>query len=211
MSEARTKGIIVSSIWAQDRTGVLGSGSDMLWHVPDDSAFFKRTTMGAPVIMGRASWEALGRPLPGRTNIVITSNPSYPAPGAVVVHSLDEALAVAIRALPPAEDPASPTLTIRVPTVWIAGGSRVYAEAMDRVDELVVTELDLDIAASSYAGPLVRAPHIDPAQWVADPTRSDTDWRTRSGDSRWRVTTWVRQEKALSLGRDALVAAREVG
>ncbi len=97
MSEAHTKGIIVSSIWAQDRTGVLGSGSDMLWHVPDDSAFFKRTTMGAPVIMGRASWEALGRALPGRTNIVITRNPSYPAPGAVVVHSLDEALEAAIR------------------------------------------------------------------------------------------------------------------
>ena len=203
MSEAHTKGIIVSSIWAQDRTGVLGSGSDMLWHVPDDSAFFKRTTMGAPVIMGRASWEALGGALPGRTNIVITRNPSYPAPGAVVVHSLDEALAVAIRALPPAEDPASPrpatqdpaspTLTTRVPTVWIAGGSCVYTEAMDRVDELVVTELDLDVIASPYAGPLVKAPHIDPAQWVADPTRSDTDWRPRSGDSRWRVTTWVRR------------------
>ena len=187
MSEAHTKGIIVSSIWAQDRTGVLGSGYDMLWHVPDDSAFFKRTTMGAPIIMGRTSWEAMGGALPGRTNIVITRNPSYPAPGAVVVHSLDEALTVAIRALPPAEAPAS-----HRPTVWIAGGSCVYTEAMDRVDELVVTELDLDVIASPYAGPLVKAPHIDPAQWVADPTRSDTDWRPRSGDSRWRVTTWVR-------------------
>ena len=182
MSEAHTKGIIVSSIWAQDRTGVLGSGSDMLWHVPDDSAFFKRTTMWAPVIMGRVSWEALGGALPGRTNIVITRNPSYSAPGAVVVHSLDEAI---VRALPPAEDPA--------PTVWIVGGSRVYAEAMDRVDELVVTDLDLDVAASPYAGALVKAPHIDPAQWVADPIRSDTDWRPRSGDSRWCVTTWVRR------------------
>ena len=131
MSEAHTKGIIVSSIWAQDHTGVLGSGSDMLWRVPDDSAFFKRTTMGAPIIMGRTSWEAMGMALPGRTNIVITRNPSYPAPGAVVVHSLDEALAVAIRALPLTEDPA--------PTVWIVGGSCVYAEAMCRVEELVVT------------------------------------------------------------------------
>ena len=191
--------IIVSSIWAQDRAGVLGSGSDMLWHVPDDSALFKRTTMGAPVIMGRVSWEALGRALPGRTNIVITRNPSYPAPGAVVVHSLDEALAVAIRALPPAEDPA--------PTVWIVGGSRVYAEAMDRVDELVVTEIDLDVAATTYAGPLIKAPHIDPFQWVVDPTRSDTDWRPCSGDSRWRVTTWVRRTP---LSQD-IAAALKIG
>ena len=198
-----SEGIIVSSIWAQDRAGVLGSGSDMLWHVPDDSAFFKRTTMGAPVIMGRYSWEALGRALPGRTNIVITSNPSYPASGAVVVHSLDEALTVAIRALHPTEDPSA----TRVPTVWIVGGSRVYAEAMDRVDELVVTDLDLDVAASPYVGTLVKAPHIDPARWVADPTRSDTDWRPRSGDSRWRVTTWVRRTP---LAQD-IAAALKIG
>lgn len=183
----------VASIWAQDRTGVLGSGTGMLWRVPADFTHFKSATLGCPVIMGRASWEALGRALPGRTNIVITRNPSYPAPGAVVVHSLDEALEAAIRALPPAEDSTSPTSTTRVHTVWIAGGSRVYAEAMDRVDELVVTDLDLDVAASGDAGPLVRAPRIDPARWVADPTRSDTDWRPRSGDSRWRVTTWVRR------------------
>ena len=183
--------IIVSSIWAQDRTGVLGSGSDMLWHVPDDSAFFKRTTMGAPVIMGRVSWEALGGALPGRTNIVVTRNPSYQAPGAVVVHSLNEALAVAIRALTTAKD----TSATRVPTVWIVGGSRVYAQAMYMVDELVVTYIDLDVAASQDAGPLVRAPRIDPARWVVDPMRSDIDWRTRSGDSRWCVTTWVRQER----------------
>ena len=191
-----SEGIIVSSIWAQDRTGVIGSGTDMLWHVPWDSEFFKRTTMGAPVIMGRVSWEVLGRALPGRTNIVITSNPSYSAPGAVVVHSLDEAV---VRALHPTEDPE--------PTVWIVGGSRVYAEAMDLVDELVVTEIDLDVAAPQYAGTFVKAPHIDPAQWVADPTRSDTDWRPRSGDSRWRVTTWVRR---IPLAQD-IAAALKIG
>lgn len=182
-----SEGIIVSSIWAQDRTGVLGSGTDMLWHVPDDSALFKRTTMGAPVIMGRSSWEALGGALSGRTNIVITRNPSYTAQGAIVVHSLDEALTVAIRALHPTEDPAH--------TVWIVGGSCVYAEAMGRVDELVVTEIDLDVAASPYVGPLVYAPRIDPAEWVPDPSRSDADWRPSSGDAAWRVTTWVRRGK----------------
>lgn len=176
-------GIIVSSIWAQDRTGVLGSGTGMLWHVPADFAHFKAATLGCPVVMGRASWEALGRMLPGRTNIVITRNRSYEAHGARVVHSLGEALEVATH---------SPCDSTR-PTVWIAGGSHVYAEAMDLVDELVVTDLDLDVAARDASGPLVRAPRIDPAEWVADPARSDADWRPRSGDAAWRVTTWVRR------------------
>ena len=183
MSDARTNGIRVISIWAQDRSRVLGSGTDMLWHVPEDSAFFKTRTMGCPVIMGRASWEALGRALPGRTNIVITRNRSYAAPGARVVHSLGEALEVATHS--PCNSPT--------PTVWIAGGSHVYAEAMDLVDELVVTDLDLDVAARNASGPLVRAPRIDPAEWVPDPSRSDADWRPRSGDAAWRVTTWVRR------------------
>ena len=170
-------GIRVISMWAQDRSGVLGSGTDMLWHVPGDSAFFKTRTMGCPVIMGRVSWEALGMALPGRTNIVITRNSYYEAPGAHVVHSLGEALDVAT--YPSAH------------TVWIVGGSHVYAEAMDLVDELVVTDLDLDVTS----GPLVYAPRIDPAEWVRDPSRSDADWRPCSGDAAWRVTTWVRRGK----------------
>ena len=174
---------IVSSIWAQDRTGVLGSGTDMLWHVPGDSAFFKTRTIGCPVIMGRVSWEVLGRALPGRTNIVVTRNSSYEAPGAHVVHSLGEALEVATHS--PCNSPA--------PAVWIVGGAHVYAEAMNLVDELVVTDLDLDLDATS--GTLVYAPHIDPAEWVTDPSRSDADWRPSSGDAAWRVTTWVRRGK----------------
>ena len=173
----RMTGIRVISIWAQDRSGVLGSGTDMLWHVPEDSAFFKARTMGCPIVMGRVSWEALGRALPRRTNIVITHNRYYAAPGAHVVHSLAEALEVA------AHYPAH--------TVWIVGGAHVYAEAMDLVDELVVTDLDLDVTPC----PLVYAPHIDPAEWVRDPSRSDADWRPRSGDAAWRVTTWVRRGK----------------
>ena len=63
-----------ASIWAQDRGGVLGSGGGMLWHVPADFAHFKAATMGCPIIMGRHSWEALGGPLPGRANIVVTGS-----------------------------------------------------------------------------------------------------------------------------------------
>ena len=178
-----SRGTIVASIWAQDRTGVLGSGTGMLWHVPADFAHFKAETLGCPVIMGRASWEALGGALPGRTNVVITRDRSYAAPGATVVHSLGEAMEVATPA------PCSPGRA----TVWITGGARVYAEAMDLVDELVVTDLDLDVVAAGPSGPVVHAPRIDPSEWVADPARSDAEWRPRSGDARWRVTTWVRR------------------
>ncbi|RRC95306.1 dihydrofolate reductase [Schaalia canis] len=175
--------MIVASIWAQDRTGVLGTGTDMCWHVPADFAHFKRTTMGAPIIMGRASWESLGGALPGRLNIVITRSRDYVAEGAQVVHSLGEALTVATQRA--AAD--------GVDVVWVTGGGTVYAEAMEIVDELVVTDLDLDVAADLPAdAPLVRAPLIDTSVWRPDPERSDADWREVSGDARWKVTTWVR-------------------
>lgn len=174
---------VLASIWAQDRTGVLGTGTGMLWHVPGDFAHFRAATLGCPVIMGRASWESLGAPLPDRPNIVITSNGSYRAPGASVVTSVAEAIELG-RQL---------ALASGAPTVWVTGGGRVYAETMDLVGELVVTDLDLDVLAGGHAGHVVRAPEIDPAVWVVDPARSDADWRPVSGDARWRVTTWVRR------------------
>lgn len=181
--DAGTRRPLLASIWAQDRTRVLGTGSGMLWHVPADFAHFRSETLGCPVVMGRASWEALGGALPQRPNIVITSNPDYDAPGALVVTSLEAAVELG-RSL--ATDGG-------VRTVWITGGGRVYAEAMDLVDELVVTSLDLDAVASGCQGQVVRAPEIDPAVWVVDPARTDLDWRPVSGDARWRVTTWVRR------------------
>ena len=142
-TEAHTKGIIVSSIWAQDRTGVLGSGSDMLWRVPDDSAFFKRTTMGAPVIMGRSSWEALGGALPGRTNIVITRQPHWQAPGAHTAHSLEQAIALCPNAA----------------TIWVIGGAQIYAQALPLAQQIVVTEIDADFTGDAHA------PTLGP-EWV---------------------------------------------
>ncbi len=180
---SRRRGVVLASIWAQDRDRVLGSGTGMLWSVPADFAHFKTSTMGCPIVMGRSSWEALGGSLPGRTNIVITRSPGFEATGATVVHSLDDALDEALRA----------AADMSADTVWITGGAHVYAETMDRVDELVITDLDLDVAASGHTGLLVRAPHIEEAEWAPDRARSDADWRPASGDARWRVTTWVRR------------------
>lgn len=166
----------IAMIWAQDRNRALGTGTAMAWRVPADSRFFKDTTFGFPVIMGRSSWEALGcKPLPGRLNLVLSRQSDYPVPGGKLAGSLPEAIEVAS---------ASSDL------VWIAGGAKVYAEAMEFADELVVTDLDLEVSGRDH---LVYAPLIDTDLWEVDEQRSDVDWRDRSGDARWRVTYYRRR------------------
>ena len=156
----------LAAIWAQDSNGIIGSGTAMFWHVPADFRHFKTSTMGCPIIMGRRSWEALGRALPGRTNIVITRTPGYMAEGALVVSSVEEALDAA----------------------------QLYAQTLPFLDEAVVTDLELDVAASAPEGSaFVYAPPLDPALWRRDENRSDAEWRERSGDARWKVSTWVQR------------------
>ena len=140
--------------------------------------------MGCPIIMGRRSWEALGRALPGRTNIVITRRPGYEAEGALVASSVDEALQIA----------REETARTDAPYIWITGGAQLYAETLPLLDEAVVTDLELDVAASAPEGStFVYAPPLDPALWRQDVERSDAQWRERSGDARWKVSTWVQR------------------
>ena len=167
-------------IWAQDRNGILGAGGNMLWHVPADFKRFKATTMSHPIVMGRKSWQSIGsRPLPGRTNIVITSNPSFEAGGAIVCPSLQAALHKA-RQCPGGEQ------------IWITGGGQVYTAALDLAEELVVTKLDLDVSDKIAQWPAaVYAPRIGP-EFVLDQSRSDSSWREASGDARWKVEIYRR-------------------
>lgn len=166
----------IVAIWAQDHEGVIGSGSGMLWRVPSDLQHFKSATTGSPVIMGRHSWEALGQALPNRLNIVITRQEEYKAPGAMVANSLEEAISLAKKQSPEC--------------IWIAGGSQIYNEALDKVDELVISQLDLIVDPD---GPVVHAPAIALDTWRVDESRSDPDWRPISGDARWRQVTYVRR------------------
>lgn len=170
-------GSAIGMIWAEDSRRALGTGVGMLWHVPDDFRFFKAQTLGHPVIMGRHSWEALGKALPGRRNIVVTSRRDYEAEGADVVHSLEDAVRLA-------RESEGGEL------VWITGGAQVYEEAMGIADLLVVSELDLD--ASSDADQVVYAPAIEAREWDRNTEESDHDWRPVSGDARWRVHVWQR-------------------
>ncbi len=174
----------LAAIWAQDRGGVLGTGTAMSWRVPADFRHFKESTMGCPIVMGRRSWEALGGALPGRTNIVVTRTLGYEAPGAHVAHSVEDALD---HARVVAQETGAPY-------VWITGGAHLYAQTLPLLDEAVISDLDLDVAASAPQGTtFVYAPALDPSLWRRDEERSDTDWREISGDARWKVTTWVQR------------------
>lgn len=176
----------VASIWAQTADGFLGSGKDLLWRVPDDFAHFKSATMNSPIIMGRSSWDALGHPLPGRTSIVVTRDLSLVIDGAEVVHSIGEALLCGQKdaALRGSE------------RVWVTGGAQIYCLAMDVVDELVVSILELKEEAQARVSSCtsgVYAPEIDPATWQLDTEASDAQWRDASGDAlRWRIQVFRR-------------------
>ena len=138
------------------------------------------STSRPPRWAARSSWGAArGRPwgAPCRT-------PGYEAEGALVVSSVEEALEVA----------REETARTRAPYIWITGGAQVYAQTLPLLDEAVVTDLELDVAASAPEGStFVYAPPLDPALWRRDESRSDSEWRERSGDARWRVSTWVQR------------------
>ncbi|MDB5849079.1 MAG: dihydrofolate reductase [Rhodoferax sp.] len=131
-------------IYARARNGVIGARGTLPWHLPEDLAHFKRTTMGAPVIMGRKTWDSLPpkfRPLPGRQNIVLTRQADWQAAGAVRVASVAEARA----------------LFAEGSDAWVIGGAEVYAQALPLADSVVVTEIDADFEGDAHA-PALAAP-----------------------------------------------------
>jgi dihydrofolate reductase len=138
---------ILSLIAAVARNGVIGHNNTLLWRLPEDLQFLKRTTMGSPVIMGRKTWDSLPerfRPLPGRRNIVVTRNPQWRAEGALTTTSLQAALAQ----------------LGDVPKAFVIGGAELYALALPLADQLVLTEIDRD-----YEGE-VRFPSWDRDQFT---------------------------------------------
>jgi dihydrofolate reductase len=126
-----TKRPVLSLIAAVARDGGIGRGNELLWRERADQQRFRALTMGSPVIMGRRTWDSLParfRPLPGRTNIVVTRNAQWQAEGALRARSLDEALALAAGS--------------GAAKAFVIGGAQLYAEALPRADELQLTEID---------------------------------------------------------------------
>ena len=133
----------VTLIVACARNGVIGRDNAMPWRIAGEQAFFKRVTMGHPIIMGRKTWESIGRPLPGRRSIVVSRNPAYSATGAEVVAGIDQALA---RCDGAAE-------------AFVIGGAELYRAALARADRLLITEIDADFDGDAF----MDAP--DPVLW----------------------------------------------
>ena len=142
----------VAMIVAVGENGVIGSDGAIPWRLPTDFAHFKRTTLGKPLIMGRKTFESIGKALPGRTNIVVTRQHGYQPEGVVVVDSLAAALERAQEIA--AADGAG--------EVMIGGGGEIYSEAMPVAERLYVTHV-----SSSPAGD-ARFPTIDPKQWEVE-------------------------------------------
>ena len=125
--------------------GVIGRDNRLPWHLPADLAHFKRLTLGKPILMGRRTWESLPGPLPHRRNIVLTRDPAYRAEGCTVVHSLDEAIAVAGL----------------VAELLIVGGAALYAETLPWAGRLYLTLVHARVEGDT------RFPSWNPAEWIA--------------------------------------------
>jgi dihydrofolate reductase len=139
----------IALIVAVARNGVIGRDNTLPWRLPADLKHFKATTLGKPIVMGRKTFESLGKPLPGRTNIVITRDESFSAHGAVVVHSIDEALRVADEVA--TRDGAG--------EIMVIGGAQIYKEALPLARTLYYTKVELDVEGDAFF------PELDTAQW----------------------------------------------
>jgi dihydrofolate reductase len=128
-------------IAAVAKNGVIGANGGIPWHLPEDFAHFKATTLGHTLVMGRATYESIGRALPGRTTIVLTRDPDWHADGVTTAASIEEALALAQG------------------DVYVAGGAAVYEAALPYADEQVLSEVHLEPEGDTFY------PELDPSTW----------------------------------------------
>ena len=133
----------LSIIVAMARNRVIGADNAIPWHLPAELRMFKAITMGHHIIMGRNTWESIGRLLPGRTTVIVTRTPGYSVPGAITADSLETALDACRN-----DD-----------EVFVIGGAQLYAAALPLADRLYLTEVDADVAGDTLMPP------FDPAQW----------------------------------------------
>lgn len=167
-ARSRGKGT-VAMVWAQARGGVIGAGGGLPWHLPEDLASFRRLTMGSTVVMGRRTWESLPdrfRPLPGRSNVVLTSDPAWSADGARSAASVEQVLA----------EHAS---------FWVIGGGAVYAAFLAHADRLVVTDVDVLVDGDAWAPPLGEG-------WRRNSRTPAEGWTTSTSGLRYAVSEYGR-------------------
>lgn len=166
------KTTIIAAVAANRTIGVVRDGrADVPWHLPEDLRRFKRRTLGHTVVMGRATWESIGgKPLPGRTNLVLTGNPAYEAPGAQTVATLEAAFEIGRER---GDD-----------ELFVAGGAVVYAAALAVVDRLDLTLIERDYSGNAFF------PEVDWNSW----RRIESDRREAEGEAPpFAFTLWERR------------------
>ncbi|MFA7555972.1 MAG: type 3 dihydrofolate reductase [Spongiibacteraceae bacterium] len=141
--------VAIAMIVAMAENRVIGRNNQLPWYLPNDLKYFKATTMGKPVVMGRKTFESIGRPLPGRSNIVVTNNPGFIATGVEVVHSVEEAINLA----------RSIALVDGVDEVMVIGGAQLYKEMLPKTSRLYFTQVHAEIEGDALF------PELDNRQW----------------------------------------------
>jgi dihydrofolate reductase len=127
MSEMKTNKPVLSLLVAADENNLIGNQNKLPWHLPDDLKYFKNLTWAMPVIMGRKTFESVGKVLPGRQNIIITRNPEWKYPGADVVHTIEDAIDLAEKR--------------SVLEIFIIGGAEIFKTSMDSADRIYMTRI----------------------------------------------------------------------
>ncbi|NNE28749.1 MAG: dihydrofolate reductase [Saprospiraceae bacterium] len=140
---------MISAIVAYDKNRVIGKDGDIPWYLPDDFKYFKKTTLNHHIIMGRKCFESIGRPLPKRTNIILTRNPFYLVSNCLVVPNLEEALQIARDN----EDEEA----------FICGGGQIYELSLPITDRLYITEIDLEVEGKPEE--FIYFPEVDFSEW----------------------------------------------
>jgi Dihydrofolate reductase len=138
--------MIVSAIVATAKNNVIGANNDIPWYLPADLKYFKKVTLNHHIIMGRKCFESIGRPLPKRSNVIVTRNPFFIASNCLVVHSIEKALSIAKEN---GEEEA-----------FIIGGGEIYTLGMPYLDRLYLTEVDLEVEGTVFF------PEINPDKWT---------------------------------------------
>jgi dihydrofolate reductase len=135
---------LVSIVVAMDENGGIGRNGQLPWHLPDDLRRFKQLTLGKPIVMGRKTWDSIGRALPGRHNIVVSRRPGLELPAATVVASLDQAFAAAGD----------------VPEICVIGGAEIFRLALPLADIVHLTVVHATLPADTHLAP------FDPREWI---------------------------------------------
>lgn len=146
---------MISHIVAMDKHRVIGKDNRLPWHLPADLSYFKKVTMGHAIIMGRKTFESIGRPLPGRENVIVTRNRSFQAEGCTVIHSIEEVLQFADK---------------RNDEVFVIGGAELFQATLPFADRLYITKIEASFPGDTFF------PEFDESKWqVISYTKGEKD------------------------------------